>query len=291
MKGIKYMVMVIGLVVFMVTASYSSAEPTGKHSRLFLANEISGRVTPEGVADAVELNYFYYYSDSDSIIFKNNHIGVGLADTISPATNSVGAFIEIEPIAVFTLRLQYEYIQYFGILTAILNFPDKDSDYSDDVLDAKKEADEAERATGSRFSIQPTFQIQIGRFVAIDMLSIEWWNINKDNYFYEPSNDTLMKTNEYFLMNTAITGFELWKRDENTRVILGTRYTYFRADSTNKVRKQLDGVMIWMMGEKRWGMEKPLLVMVAGGFLEDQYREEDFFLGVVFNFEHSILPR
>ncbi len=287
MKEIKYMVAAIGLVVFMVTANYSSAEPTGKHTRLFLTNEIAARGMRAGAADTVELNYQYYYSDSDSILFRNNHLGLGLAEGISPATNSVGAFIEIEPVAVFRLRLQYEYIQYFGVLVAIVTLPDKDSDYSDKVLDDI----DAEWATGNHFSIQPTFQIQIERFIALNMLSFEWWDIHKDDYFYEPSNDTLMKTNEYFFINTAIAGFELWKRNEDTRMILGTRYTYYRVDSADRVRKQLDGVMIWMMGERRWGMEKPLLVMAVGGFLEDRYREKELFIGAVFTFEYSLLPR
>jgi hypothetical protein len=288
MKVIKCKVAFFCLIVFMLTANYSSAEPAGKHTRLFLTNEMAARGAPRlGAADTVELNYHYYYSGSDSILFRNNHLGLGLTDSLSPATNYVGAFIEIEPVAVFNLRLQYEYVQYFGVLVATLIFPDKDSNYSDSIQEDK----EAESATGHHFSIWPTFQIQYDRFVALNMLGFEWWVMNKDDYFYEPSNDTLMKTNEYFFINTVIAGFEVWKRDENRRVILGTRYTHFRVDSTDRIRKQLDGVMIWMMGEKRRGMEKPLLVMAVGGFLEDRYREKDIFIGLVFNFEYSILPR
>ncbi|UCD85112.1 MAG: hypothetical protein JSU92_02675 [Deltaproteobacteria bacterium] len=288
---VKSIIAAVGLIVFLTIAHYSSAETTGRHSRLLLTNQIKGRAIPEGVSDTIELNYRYYYSGSDSILFQNNHLGIGFAESISPATNSVGGFIEIEPVAVFNLRIQYEYIQYFGVLTAILTFPDKDSDYSDDILDERKENGDAEWATGSHISILPTFQIKIGRFVALDMLSFEWWEIDKNNYFYEPSNDTLMKTSDYFFTNATIAGLELWSRDENTMMILGTRYTHFRVESADKIRKQLDGIMIWMMGEKRWWMEKPVLVTVAGGILEDKYREGSFFAGIVFEFEYSLLPR
>lgn len=267
----------------------SFAQDEGRHARLFLANSFGGRINPEGFSNTISAAYHYYYSASDSILFGNNHVGFALTDTISPATNAIGGYIEFEPVAVFNLRVQYEYLNYFGVFTAIASFPDKNSDYSDSVLDFISENDKARFSTGTHLMVQPTFQFMYKRIVAMDTVSFEWFNVDVDNFFYEPSNDTLMKHDEYFFMNTAIAGYEVWGKDENTRIFLGSRYMYFRVQSTSRERHELDGAVLWMMGKKLWFMENPILMLAMGGFIEDRYREKDLFTGVMFNFEHTLM--
>jgi len=277
--------------LFFVAGNVFAAETEGKQARLFLFGQTGGRINPEGFAQTFELNYQYKYSDSDSILFKNNNAGFGIADTISPATNAIGAFVEIEPIAVFKLRVQYEYLQYFGAFTALLSFTHKDSDYSDSELDHRQDEKEAVWATGTHFFIQPTFQIQIKRFIALNTASFEWFNINKDHYYYEPTLDTLLRTTDYVFLNSAVVGCELWKKDDNTRMILGVRHEYFLVQSTGRERQDVAGAFVWMIGNKIWFLEKPMLLMAVGGYPHDRYREKDAFVGGMFSSEYTLWPK
>ena len=275
------------VVAIIIAANHSLAEESGKHMSLMFSNGVSARSTPAGFSDAVSLAVMDYYSGSDSILTRNNHIGVGLVDEISPATNAGGVFLEFEPIAVFNLRVQYDYVNYFGLLGAIVTFPDKNSNYSSGIMN-HLDSDRIETANGTHFKIQPTLQAEFKRFIMLNTTSFEWFDINKEDYFYEPTNDTLMKTKDYFFSNMTVAGYQVWGTGDYHRIILGARYTYFRVESTERERKQLDGAMIWFMGDKRWFMERPRLVLVAGGFIEDRYREKDFFTGAMFNFEYTL---
>lgn len=260
-----------------------------KGHKLLFYNQFSARAMPLlGVADEFGLNYRYYFSDSDSILFKNNNVGFGIFDSISPATNSVGVFAEVEPIAIFKLRVQYEYVQHFGAFTAMLVFPDKNSDYSDSELDYLQDEDKAVWATGEMFTVMPTFQIMVGRFVALDMLKFRWYDMNKEGYFYEPTEDTLAKMNDYFFTNEAVIGIALWKRDEKNMLLLGTRHLYFSLEESGKQRQELDGVLVWMR-EKLFFMENPTIMTAIGGYLDDQYRTKDVMIGLVFRFEYSLI--
>lgn len=264
-----------------------SAKCEKGHKVLFY-NQFSVRAMPLlGVDDEFGLNYSYYFSDSDSILFKNNNVGLGVFDCINPATNSLGVFVEVEPIAVFKLRVQYEYVQYFGAFTAMLVFPDKNSDYSDSELEYLEEEKEAVWATGQVFTVMPTFQIMVGRFVALDMMKFRWYDMNKEGYFYEPTEDTLAEMEDYFFTNEAVIGVALWKKDEKNMLLLGTRHLYFSLEESGKQRQELDGVLVWMR-DKLFFMENPTVMTAIGGYLEDQYRTKDVMIGLVFSFEYSL---
>ena len=298
MRGNKFLISVICFIAVMVTASFASAEePKGRHFRIFAANQFSIRSNPTGFGNSTDFNMRYYYSNSDSILWKNNHIGFGPHVHISPATGGGGVFLEIEPIAAFNLRLEYNYVRYFGWATALISFPDKDSDYSDSVLERFQiPNDDAVSANGHSFKIKPTFQMQVSRFVLLNMTSLEWWKIDDiEGYFYEPTNDTLMKVDDYFFSNQTLAGVEVWKRSDVRRVIAGTRYSFFRVDSTKRERHQLDAVMVWMMGEKLWllrtwetNFTNPLIMLAAGGYLEDRYREKELFAGLIFQCDYDL---
>jgi len=289
-KTRQVIILVSFMFIFAATGLFA-AEPQGQHSRLYIFNQAGGRINPEGAADTMELHYQYNYSDSNSILFKNNNIGFGISETISPATNAIGAFVEIEPIAVFRLRVQYEYLSYFGAFTALMSFPSKNSDYSDSVLDDMQDDELAHWAVGTHFFIQPTFQIQIKRFIAMNTASFEWFDVDREGYFYEPTNDTLMKTEDYFFLNNAVVGYELWKKDDNTRMIFGVRHEYFHVQATDIERQDVAGALVWMMGNKIWFMEKPMLMVAIGGYPEDRYREKDAFVGVMFSSEYTLWPK
>ncbi|GEM_PF-2111399 len=302
MRAILFKVTVLCLAIFVFGANYSPAEPEGKHSKLSLYNQIGGMTVlglehspGQGAADTLELRYRYYFSDSDSIVFRNNHIGFGATNTLSPATNSIGAFIEFEPIAILNVRLQYDYLTYFGEFVGMLEFESPDEDYSARTLDERADNDEAVWAVGHCYSVNPTFQIMLGRFVAVNRSSFMWYDIiDKDNYFYNPVSDTLMKHKEYFFSNDAIVGFIPRKESDDKLLIVGTRYAYSYVHSTDRRRQQLGMVMVWMLGKKIWFMEKPRLTVAAMGYLEDQapngeeYRKDDLFVGGLFEFEHTL---
>lgn len=270
--------------------TYSSALAEGKHSKVYLSNQVAARALPrEGAAGTIELHLRRYYSGSDSILFKNNYIGLGFADTLSPATNSIGAFAEFEPIAVFNLRVQVDHLQYFGAFVAMLEFPNADVDYSDSVLDDAQDDDDAVWATGTRLTLRPTFQIMIKRFVAVNTMNFQWYDMDTPDFFYQPSEDTLMENDEYFFSSQAIAGIITWKGgDESEQLILGARHYYFRVEGANRDRHELSGAAIWMMGKEKWFMENPMLVAAAGGYLKDRYRESDAFVGMMFTFEYKL---
>lgn len=276
-----------GILILVMLWKIPSAICEKGHKLLFY-NQFSARAAPLlGVANDFGLNYRYYFSDSDSILFKNNNVGFGIFDSLSPATNSVGVFAEVEPIAIFKLRAQYEYVQYFGAFTAMLVFPDKNSDYSDSELDYLQDEDKAVWATGEMFTVMPTFQIMLGRFVALDMMKFRWYDINKDGYFYEPMEDTLAGMNDYFFTNEAVMGVALWKKDEKNMLLLGTRHLYFSLEESGKQRQELDGVLVWMR-DKLFFMENPTIMTAIGGYLDDQYRTKDVMIGLVFRFEYTL---
>ncbi|MCP4606351.1 MAG: hypothetical protein GY847_38540 [Proteobacteria bacterium] len=283
----------IACAVAIISSSIPSfAESEGKGFNLFLSNSLSARALPRlAIRNRIDLNARYYYMNSDSLLWKNNYIGGGIGDSLSPATNTIAAFIEVEPIAIFNLRLEYGFLQYFGFFTCMLQFPDKNSDYSNEELSRKSDDNEAVPALGHNFTIKPTLKLMFWRIIALNVATVEWFIMHKDDYFYLPAHDTLAKTTDNVFTNAAFLGFIIWEKSEDQRVVLGARHLYMRVTSTGIDRHALQGVAAWMIYPKLWIFEKPKLVVVGGGYLSDRYREHDGYLGGAFVAEFTLIPR
>lgn len=285
---------IIAAAIIVAGCCNAYAAEINKGAKLFLTSTTSFRGAPTlGASQGFDLNFRYYYSDSDSMLFKNNFVGGGIGDAVSPATNASYGFIEVEPIAVFNLKVQYEYLQYFGAFSAMFLFPDGNADYSDERLKDMQDNDKAVWGTGTHLSVKPTFQAMYKRIVLMDTLSFDWYDLNKDHdlFFYMPDEDLLSQTKDYIFSNSAIGGVIVWKKSDEKMMILGSRHVYYRIESTGRERQELDGVLVWMMGEKVWIMEKPMLMAAVGGYLDDRYREQDIFAGGMFSFQYSLTSR
>ena len=121
----------------------STVVEASERHRIHYLNFTVLRLNPQGLQNQFDLGYRYKLFDSDSILFKTSHAGAGLATMISPGLAKVGAFAEVEPVAVLKLTGKWEWVQYFGTFGHMRTLPDVDGDYSDTAIETAKDNDEA----------------------------------------------------------------------------------------------------------------------------------------------------
>jgi len=139
--------------------------------------------------------------DSDSILFSNTFLGGGLSMKLNPAYVKIGPLLDFQPIALFNLKVGYEYMYFWNNLGPYFGYVQSWEDpidpqaFADEVRDVNTEDGLAYSTAGHHFFIEPTLQAKAGPIAVRAKFAIEWWNMNVnegDTVWYDATLDTFV---------------------------------------------------------------------------------------------------
>ena len=161
--------------------------------RLVLSDLTVLRLNPLGLETRTRFGFQKRLYPSAKKIAENNFGFLGLYAKLNPASASVGAGGELQPLSMFNLRAFAEVQQYTGGLGFLQSFPSPNARYSDAALDEL--AGTARAAGALHASIQPLLQARVGPIAIRALLQLDYWSLDLragDTAAYEPLLDTLL---------------------------------------------------------------------------------------------------
>lgn len=258
--------------------------------RLLLSDLLVLRLNPTGVENRLELGYRRrLFERNESLVLRDSWIGVGAGLRVNPAYVQAGPVIELQPVAVFNLRVSVEYVGYFGGLGIVQSFASPLDRYSDRALQDRSELGKNYGARALRVAIEPLLQAQLGPIALRNRLGLEYWYLDgnpDDRVFYESTQDALVPMRGWVLSDDI----DLLYLHPNARrrFIIGARYSVVRAlysssdfrpgedrSRENNLHQRLGPVLAYTFFERapgtgRWN--SPTLVLIVNWYLDHRYR-------------------
>ncbi len=258
----------IGWIVLLLTSVCSPSLSAGApEERLSLSSLSIARYNPLGLETQNRFFYSRRLFESDARLFGDTFLAPGLSLRLNPAYLGLGALVDFQPIAVFHLRLGYEWNTYFGTVGYLRSYPASDADYSDD---ARSDTDDqAYATTGHRLFVQPTLQIKVGRVAARAQFGFEYWVVDLhpgDRTFYDATLDTLLPTKRIVWTNDTDVLFL------SDRLAVGARASaVFPGTSQSHLR--LGPFLAWSFhNQERTCLSKPTLLASLAWYLKHPNR-------------------
>lgn len=253
---------VIGMVfVFsMITSLQVSAEKA--KAGWYFDQSIQGSYNPLGVQLVSKFYNRIPLIDKEGVLWESTKIDIGLTNSISPAYDILGLFVDIEPIAVFDLALSAKAIGYlnaFGF--GFREMTDYDAAFDDAALDAIPD----ENALAFAFTAAPTFKVAVGPVAVLDTFSFSFFIADDgDGYFYEVSNGCVIKKKDMLFVNEA---YLLYAFDFG--LMTGLTDSILYVPGSGYVSHCLQGVAVYTTD-----LSEALSIygaLTAGSFIEDRY--------------------
>ncbi len=190
---------VLVLALIGMVAAGLSAEKAAQG--FYLEQSIQASYNPLGLQLLTQAYYRIPLVNKEGVLWESTKIDLGLQNNLSPAYDMIGAYIDIEPIALFDLALTAQAIGYYDALS--FGFYSL-SGYGAGFDDASLAALTAKNTLGYTLSATPTFKIAFGPVAAVDSFSATWFSVDDGNgFFYERVNNCVLAKNDYELTNNA----------------------------------------------------------------------------------------
>lgn len=192
------------LVIIACPAPAQETAPAGQ-AQAAPHREVSGQlgasVNNLGLQNTVEVAWTWPLSTSSHPLLSGAHIATGVTHAITPAQTRLGGWIEYAPLSIVSVRAGIDPTAYFGTFNSLMSFDHYTDPFS------KKDRDShggARSGTAAKVYVSPTVKMKVGSLVAMSSADFEWWRSTAPGaLFYEPTRDTLLKSDGDRLVNTT----------------------------------------------------------------------------------------
>jgi len=239
--------------------------------------EALGSINPKAAAIRGEIHYRYTYQKDISPLWNNLYIQSGVQYLVSPAFARGGVHIEWMPIAVFQLRLRYDYDYYFGNAGSLLNFNSPDAAYSDQVIEARKGSELTAHA--NRFSVNPILRAKFDNIIIRSSFEYYRYHISANYpYFLERSLDILVarngqvfsnKLNMFYRLNTPLA----------KKTLVGPMYEYLHSKETKLTQQRLGLMWFQTLRKQSKHLKNTRWFTLLSYYIEDRHRENELYFG------------
>jgi len=250
----------IGIASALALASALIAEPAKQG--LFLDQNFQAAYNPLGMQLGTKLFYRVPLSKEGGILWESTKVDLGIENSLSPAFDFVGAFVDIEPIAVFDLALRAQFAGYYDALGyGFRDLEGYDSDYDASALDSI----DSRNAAGFFLSAAPTLKFALGHVAFSDTLHVNYFNVDGGKgYFYEIfANCALAKSGVEFYNDAYL----LWMLDSKLMLGLNDSILFVPGSGYRSQTLQAVGVLNRSLS----GKLSLYTALTAGLYLEDRY--------------------
>ena len=242
-----------------------------------LRETFGGSVNTVGVQNNLDLSWTWKLSKSKSPLLEDAHVAVGLTDSLSPAYNRLGAWVEVSPLSILDLRAGIEPAVYFGTFSALVDYASYDDVFDVDTRKARDKAGDKSFGTGGRVYLSPTLKLKFGRVIAVSSADFEWWRASNDGpYFYEPTRDLLLKTDGDSMVQGQNLLLVEFPRGSGGKILAGPVHAYRHVYGVPQNRVQTLGLLgVYELAERRFGVKKPTVILQVSRYLEDRWKEDE----------------
>jgi hypothetical protein len=196
-----------------------------------VANNLSIlRLNPIGLETRTRFGWQRKLYEGHARATNDNFVFAGTYVRVNPAGGRVAAMLEVQPVALFNLRVTAEALGYLGNFTFIQSRASAFEDLSDAGMIENKEGVLGNYASGGlHFSIEPTLQAAAGPFVLRSKAFFGRFDMKLergDRVWYEPTVDTAVPRNGWVFANDLDL---LYRRPIGEAMLtLGARYSMVR---------------------------------------------------------------
>lgn len=172
-----------------------------------LTQTAGGSVNPLGIEIGTRLYYrFPIFPGRTGPLWDSARVEAGLHNSLSPAYDTLSAFLRIEPIAVFDLHLSAGVrgcYDLFGFgYTPLIGYEAPFGPGARADLDRKN-------GIGFRYSVTPTLKGAAGDFLFATTTGFVIYDMRgasdgAEDYFYEPSADAVLKSTDLIVTNDTV---------------------------------------------------------------------------------------
>ena len=169
-----------------------------------LSSLTAATYNPLGLQTDLQLGYRYRLFDSKSLLLRHAFVGVFHSLRINPAYTRLGSGVELQPMAVLTLRALYELRGYFGTAGMLQSWASPYAAHDDDTNAAR--AEEAYRTLGHQVMLQAVLRARLGPVAVLNELTTHWFHMDLgsgDRVFYDAFFDTLVPGRGWLVANHA----------------------------------------------------------------------------------------
>lgn len=251
----------------------SGQNPIPKH-RLYYSNAVFARVNPLGLIDVLTMGWRYRLLERDDLLFNDTYLMLGLSSRASPAFGRVGAYAEINPIAVWKAWAAVEGVGYFGTFDQITGFDTPDAVYDDRTL---RDLDQGRAMLGWVATIGTVLQAKVGPIALRSTFQATRYDLqleDGDLFFYDQYWDRLAPNRAFMFANDL----DLLGIVGKTRV--GARWTWTDAiagdnDSpAGQAQHRVGPLFAYQFHDRGPGarFDKPTLFVLAQWWAQHPYR-------------------
>lgn len=266
------------LVVLLLLSHSLNAEDRTEKLTFLATIELSASTNPEAIATSGEAYYHYIYREDKSPIWKGLYIQSGFQFLLNPAYVKTGLHLEWMPIALFQLRIQYDYFRYFGQFTSLLDFDSAEARYGDSEINAKKGSELTGYA--NRLSIHPVLRVKFGKIIIRNSFDYYKYQISEERpYFLESAIDILVTRNGRIYSNMLAALYTMnitWAKQS----MVGPAYEYTRSIETDLTRQRIGLVAFQSLNYSSKRMSNIRWFSKLAYNLEDRNRENEFYIGI-----------
>jgi hypothetical protein len=172
---------------------------------LFLDQSFQAGYNPLGVQLGTKLFYRLPLVKKGGLLWESTKVDVGLTNSLSPAFDFLGAYVDIEPIAFFDLALKAQFAGYYDAFGfGFRELEGYGSDYDSSALDKI----DAGSAAGYILSAAPTLKFAFWKLAFSDTLYVNYFKVEGgEGYFYEIFGNCALAERDVELFNDA---YLLW---------------------------------------------------------------------------------
>lgn len=142
--------------------------------------------------------------DKPGILWKTTKLDWGLRNQISPATEYIGAFFRIEPLALFELTAEVGYLHMFKLLGyGLLTFDDILADYSSDTRSAITSTNGYNHGA-LMTSLVPSFRVAIGPVALVHNITWQYMDYFTNRIVYDYANVILRQGADSYIAHDTL---------------------------------------------------------------------------------------
>ena len=242
-----------------------AALPAEKLRRGWLFSEaLAGSLNPLGADMSTKLSYLVpLFPEKTGPLWDQAAFEAGLQNNLTPAYEQIGAFVRIEPVAVFDVSFSAAFrYAYDALGFGFTGLADYDAAY-----DSAFRRDLPRKAgPGFRWAVNPTLKAAWGDFVFASAFSFAVYDMRgteKHGYYYEPYSDKVLKTFDGTVSNDTLAAWEFRKG-----FYAGLLHSLLVVPGSGELSERLAA-----MGSFSFPIGRALvsLNLLAGTYLADEY--------------------
>lgn len=251
---------IVWLALSIAVSSHVVAEPVVRG--FYLDQNLGGAVNPLGVQLGTKLLYRTPLIRQKGILWESTKIDVGIANSLSPAYDFIGGFLDIEPIAVFDVAFTAQFAGYYsGLGYGFHDLAGYGAAFDQNTLASLG----SKNTAGYLLCAAPTLKFALGSFAFSNTLHVNYFNVDGGSgYFYETYANCILAKSGVELYNDAYALMSIGAGlmaglNDSVLVVPASGYQSHTLQAVGILSKALSGRL------------SVYAALTAGMYLEDRY--------------------